>query len=82
AGLLQPAPAAQALQQTGPAFDTFSPAQTFPLTYHSPMARISFRIHSKLRWNAGYQFYDYGEKFQFPQNYRAHTGYTSLLWSF
>jgi len=82
AGLLQPAPAAQALQQTGPAFDTFYPAQTFPLTYHSPMARISFRIHSKLRWNAGYQFYHYEERFQFRQNYRAHTGYTSLLWSF
>lgn len=59
--------------------------QTFPLTYESPMARISIRITPKVRWNAGYQFYDYSELFQlfaYSQNYHAHTGFTSILWSF
>ncbi|MBI4903277.1 MAG: hypothetical protein HY820_06570 [Acidobacteria bacterium] len=67
--------------------DTFAPfqrAQTFPLTYQSPQARLSIRLRDRLRWNAGYQFYGYHEDFYTftYQNYRAHTGYTSLLWSF
>jgi hypothetical protein len=59
--------------------------QTFPLTYESPMARVSVRITPKLRWNVGYQYYGYNEQFQlfsYPENYHAHTGFTSLLWSF
>jgi len=59
--------------------------QTFPLTYQSPLARLSIRITPKLRWNAGWQFYDYGEEFHFfgyNQNFHAHTGFTSVLWSF
>jgi hypothetical protein len=57
-------------------------AQTFPLRFLSPMARISIRINNKVRWNAGYQYYGYAEDFSALQNYRAHTGYTSLAWSF
>jgi len=59
--------------------------QTFPLTYQAPMARLSIRITPKVRWNAGWQFYNYGEEFHilgYDQNYHAHTGYTSVLWSF
>jgi hypothetical protein len=60
--------------------------QTFPLTYQSPLMRVSFRISSKVRWNAAYQFYSYGEKFGnffgYRQNFDAHTGYTSILWAF
>jgi hypothetical protein len=59
--------------------------QTFPLTYQSPLARLSIRLKSKLRWNAGYQYYSYNEQFHILgalQNFRAHTGYTSLLWAF
>ena len=61
------------------------PVQTFPLTYQAPLARLSVRITPKIRWNAGWQFFNYDEKFQIwisPQNYRANTGYTSVLWSF
>jgi hypothetical protein len=68
--------------QSGPAIDAFRAAQVFPLTYESPMLRFSLRLRGKLRWNAGYQYYRYGEEFFFRQNYRAHTGYTSVLWSF
>ena len=49
------------------------------------MARLSIRITPKLRWNAGWQFYGYGELFHllgYDQNFHAHTGYTSVLWSF
>ncbi|HUQ90460.1 MAG TPA: hypothetical protein VM120_02185 [Bryobacteraceae bacterium] len=66
------------------ASDIFYNAQTFPLSYQSPSARLSIRLRNRLRWNAGYQLYSYHEDFYqlTYQNYRAHTGYTSLLWSF
>jgi hypothetical protein len=57
-------------------------AQSFPVRFLSPMARISFRLTEKIRWNAGYQYYGYDERFYTSLDYRAHTGYTSLLWSF
>jgi hypothetical protein len=66
----------------GSALPAFQAAQTFPLTFQSPYARISVRLREKLRWNAGYQYYGYQEQFSLQQNYRANTGYTSLLWSF
>jgi hypothetical protein len=60
----------------------FYTAQTFPLRFLSPMARFSLRINQKIRWNVGYQYYGYNEAFFNSLDYRAHTGYTSLLWSF
>jgi hypothetical protein len=60
----------------------FFAAQTFPLRYLSPQARISVRLREKVRWNLGYQGYGYHEDFSALQNYRAQTGYTSVLWSF
>jgi hypothetical protein len=59
--------------------------QTFPLTYQAPLVRLSVKLNEKLRWNAGYQYYGYHEMFGLlgqDQNYRANTGYTSLLWAF
>ena len=47
-----------------------------------PSAGLSVRLRSRLRWNAGYQYYRYREDLQDLQNYRANTGYTSLSWSF
>jgi hypothetical protein len=61
------------------------PVQTFPLSFQSPMARLSVKITPKIRWNAGWQFYNYHEDFGLfgtYQNYHAHTGYTSVLWAF
>ncbi len=57
-------------------------AQSFPLTYVSPQVRLSYRIHEKWRANFGYQYYDYFERILALQNYRAHTGFMSVLWSF
>jgi hypothetical protein len=70
---------------TNPLQQLLSSVQTFPLTYESPMARVSVKISRKLRWNAGYQYYGYEEEFHlfgFNQNFHAHTGFTSLLWAF
>lgn len=66
----------------GSSLVAFQAAQTFPLSFQSPLLRLSLRITEKVRWNAGYQYYGYKQDFYNSQNYRAHTGYTSLLWSF
>jgi hypothetical protein len=68
--------------QTGASIAAFQAAQTFPLSFRSPMARFSLRINEKVRWNLGYQYYGYNERFLNGEDYRAHTGYTSVLWSF
>ena len=60
----------------------FPDAQVFPLTFDSPQGRVSIRLHQRLRLNFGYQYYRYAEEFSAIRNYRAHTGYTSMLWSF
>ena len=60
----------------------FAGARTFPLRYLSPQVKLSYKITEKLRWNAGYQYYGYREDFSNLQNYLAHTGYTSVSWSF
>ncbi|PYT26638.1 MAG: hypothetical protein DMG58_22055, partial [Acidobacteria bacterium] len=63
-------------------------AQTFPLKFQSPLARLSVKITNRIRWNLGYQYYGYredfftGQPFTTDYGYRAQTGYTSLLWSF
>jgi hypothetical protein len=70
---------------TDPIQSMLSGVQTFPLSYQSPLARVSFRISSKVRWNAAWQFYNYNELFHvfaFNQNFHANTGYTSILWAF
>ena len=75
------------ISTTPPAANSAAPAafytaQTFPLTFLSPMARLSVRLTDRVRWNVGYQYYGYNERFFSGEGYRAHTGYTSLLWSF
>jgi hypothetical protein len=70
---------------TDPIQALFTAVQTFPLSYQSPLARLSIKITPKLRWNAGWQFYNYNQQFDpfaYLANYHANTGYTSMLWSF
>lgn len=66
----------------GSALPLFERAQTFPMAFESPLARVSVRMNNKLRWNAGYEYYGYREDFYRTQNFRANTGYTSISWSF
>ena len=59
--------------------------QTFPLLFESPLVRLTIPITSKIKWNAGYQYYGYNEQFglySIRENYHANTGYTSVLWAF
>jgi hypothetical protein len=67
---------------SGAAQSVFTNAQVFPLTFLSPQLRLSYRIRENLRWNFGYQHYNYAEAFLTAQDYRAHTGFLSVLWSF
>jgi hypothetical protein len=70
---------------TDPIQALLSSVETFPLTYQSPLGRVSIKILPKVRWNAGFQLYNYNEKFNllgYYQNFHAVTGYTSVLWSF
>jgi hypothetical protein len=58
---------------------------TFPLTFATPLARLTIPLTSKIKWNAGYQYYGYREFVAVApvlENYHAHTGYTSLLLAF
>jgi hypothetical protein len=60
-------------------------ANTFPLMYQVPMARLSIAISPKLQWNGGWEFYRYSQQFaifNYQPYYRSHVGYTSLLWRF
>ncbi|MBZ5592996.1 MAG: hypothetical protein LAP39_12215 [Acidobacteriia bacterium] len=72
----------------GPTIPEFQIAQTFPMRFQSPLARLSVKLTNRVRWNVGYQYYGYhedfftGQSFLTDQAYRAQTGYTSVLWSF
>lgn len=54
---------------------------SYPMSYQSPEARLAIRLHHRLDWNVGYQYYNYNESTLVgprPQNYHAHLPYTSL----
>lgn len=54
---------------------------SYPMSYQSPEARLAIKLHQRLDWNVGYQYYNYNESALVgprPQNYHAHLPYTSL----
>ena len=54
---------------------------SYPMSYQSPEARLAIKLHQRLDWNIGYQYYNYNESpivGPRPQNYHAHLPYTSL----
>jgi hypothetical protein len=58
---------------------------SYPMSYQSPEARLAIKLHRRLDWNAGYQYYNYNESPLVgprPQNYHAHLPYTSLRFYF
>jgi len=65
-----------------PGTAAFAAAQQFPMLFESPLGNLSVKLHEKLRWNLGYQYYRYLEDILPSQNYRSHTGFSSLLWTF
>jgi len=58
---------------------------SYPMSYQSPEARLAIKLHDRLDWNVGYQYYNYKESTIVgprPQNYHAHLPYTSLRFYF
>lgn len=58
---------------------------SYPMSFQSPEARLALRLHRRLDWNVGYQYYNYNESVLVgprPQNYHAHLPYTSLRFYF
>src|SRR5688572_43830 len=54
---------------------------SYPMSFQSPEARLAIKLHHRLDWNIGYQYYNYNESTIVgprPQNYHAHQPYTSL----
>jgi len=54
---------------------------SYPNSFQSPETRLAIRLHRRLDWNVGYQYYNYNESAIVgprPQNYHAHLPYTSL----
>jgi len=60
----------------------FNAAQTYPLLYDTPLARVTVPLVARLRFNVGWQYYRYREQFLTSRDYHANTAYTSLAWSF
>ena len=58
---------------------------SYPMSFQSPEARLAVKLHHRLDWNVGYQYYNYNESpivGPRPQNYHAHLPYTSLRFYF
>ena len=75
----------QNLGLTDPAASFTAMGATFPMTYQAPLARLSIRLTPKVQWNGGWEFFRYNQKFAYfayQPYYRAHTGYTSLTFTF
>ncbi|HKO60400.1 MAG TPA: hypothetical protein VJV03_04515 [Pyrinomonadaceae bacterium] len=54
---------------------------SYPMSFQSPEARLAIKLHNRIDWNIGYQYYNYNESTLVgprPQNYHAHLPYTSL----
>jgi hypothetical protein len=54
---------------------------SYPMSFQSPEARLAVKLHHRLDWNVGYQYYNYTESTIVgprPQKYHAHLPYTSL----
>jgi hypothetical protein len=63
-------------------FDGTDFRNAYPLSYQAPQARLSFRLHRRLSWNASWQYYNYSERYSGLQNYHAHLLSTSFRWAF
>ena len=58
---------------------------SYPNSFQSPETRLAIKLHRRLDWNVGYQYYNYNESTLVgprPQNYHAHLPYTSLRFYF
>ena len=55
---------------------------SYPVQFSSPEFRLAVRLHDRVDWNVGYQYFDFKERFVNNQFYQAHLPYTSLRFYF
>jgi hypothetical protein len=55
---------------------------SYPYQFTSPEVKLSFKLHERVDWIVGYQYFDFKEKFINNQFYQAHLPYTSLRFYF
>ncbi|HEV8487053.1 MAG TPA: hypothetical protein VGV87_26140, partial [Blastocatellia bacterium] len=51
---------------------------SYPIQFSSPEFRLAVRLHNRVDWNVGYQYFDFKERFVNNQFYQAHLPYMSL----
>jgi hypothetical protein len=51
---------------------------SYPIQFSSPEFRLAVRLHNRVDWNVGYQYFDFKERFVNSQFYQAHLPYMSL----
>jgi hypothetical protein len=51
---------------------------SYPQQFQTPEFRLAVKLHNRVDWNVGYQYYDFQERFINRQRYQAHMPYTSL----
>jgi hypothetical protein len=51
---------------------------SYPIQFSSPEAKLAVKLHDRVDWNVGYQYFDFKERFVNRQFYQAHLPYTSL----
>ncbi|MFL6275931.1 MAG: hypothetical protein ACJ74G_12150 [Blastocatellia bacterium] len=55
---------------------------SYPYQFTSPEVKALVKLHERLDWIVGYQYFDFKEKFVNNQFYQAHLPYTSLRFYF
>jgi hypothetical protein len=55
---------------------------SYPYQFTSPEVKLSVKLHERVDWIVGYQYFDFKEKFVNNQFYQAHLPYTSLRFYF
>jgi hypothetical protein len=55
---------------------------SYPYQFTSPEVKLSFKLHERVDWVVGYQYFDFKERFVNNQFYQAHLPYSSLRFYF
>ena len=73
---------AESAARSGFQLDGGTLVSSLPMSYHSPLARLSVAIRDDLTWRLGWQYYAYVERFAGIRGFRAHVGFSSFVFSF
>ena len=69
-----------------PQFNILQPLASLAYNYHQPVASVMVDLGHNLSWNAGWNYYQYGEKSfvgpTAPRYFHANTATISMRWAF